>query len=511
MLATTQKMRTIRPERARAELARRELARRNLFDFCQYVDPRFERRRHQLLLADKLEKVLRFIETGGQEGIGRLMVFMPPQNGKSEITSRKFPAWAFGKLPDLRVILTSYGADLASKNSRAVRDLIIEDRYQAVFGTLSSNDESVMLSQDSRSATTWDLAKPHRGGLLAAGVGGGITGHGADLGIIDDPLKNREEAESANRRDDVDDWYKSSFITRLSPYAAIVVIMTRWHMDDLAGRLLQRAANDPGADQWEVVCLPALALDDYPDAERQLEMMREGIFLPTADPLGRRGGEALFPEKYSREWLEKRRVDSSAYEFEALYQQMPYLRSGTFFKREWLPIVDASPKDARRVRYWDKAATDAGGDFTAGVRMSKDKDGVYYIEDVVRGQWSSGKRDEHMMLTALKDIDDLGRVMQWHQQDPASAGLDSARATNDVLAEAGVTARFEPVSGDKEVRAGPLSSKAEAGKVKLVRGAWNEVFLAEATAFPKGRYDDQIDAAASAFNKLRGKGKVTVK
>jgi len=514
MLATqTRSRRLIGPERARAELARRELGKRHLFDFSQYVDPKFERRRHQVFLAGKLEQVLRCIETDGREGIGRLMIFMPPQNGKSALASIKFPAWALGRLPDLRVMLTSYGADLASRNSRAMRDLVNSDRFQAVFGITSSKDEPVMLSGDSRSSTSWDLARPHRGGVLAAGVGGAITGFGADLAVIDDPLKNREEAESEGRRDLVDDWYRSSLLTRLSPHAALIFIMTRWHQDDLAGRLIKRMVTEPDADQWEIMCMPALAIEDYPDVEKQLEMMKEGVYLPLADPLGRKPGEALLPEMYSEEWLEKKRADTSIYEFEALYQQMPYLRAGGFFKRDWLPIVEDGPGKAtvKRIRYWDKAATDGGGDYTAGVLMSRDSDGTYFIEDVRRGQWSSGRRDAEMVKTGLDDVKEFGRVVQWHQQDPASAGLDSAKATNDLMAEGGLTARYEPVSGEKDVRAGPLSSKAEAGKVKIVRGAWNEAFLSEATAFPKGRHDDQIDAAASAFNKLRGRGKVVVK
>jgi predicted phage terminase large subunit-like protein len=122
---------------------------------------------------------------------------------------------------------------------------------------------------------------------------------------------------------------------------------------------------------------------------------------------------------------------------------------------------------------------------------------------VARGQWSSGKRDKKMVEVGLEDQKSYGRVVQWHQQEPASAGLDSAKATNDAMAEAGLTAHYEPVSGDKEDRAGPLSSKAEAGNVKLLRGPWNEAFLSEATAFPKGRHDDQVDAASTAYNKLR--------
>jgi predicted phage terminase large subunit-like protein len=496
----------ISPGAAQAERVRRELARRDFLKFCQYVDPRFETPAHVRLVAGKLQQVVRFIETVGQEGISRLMIELPPRHGKSELASRKLPAWLMGRRPDARVILSSYGADLASKHSRAVRDEIASVRYQALFGGLSSTGEPVLLSADSRSVASWDLASPHRGGMVAAGVGGGITGLGADLLILDDLFKNRDEGESETRRDFVDDWYRSSAYTRLEKAAAVVLFFTRWHPDDQAGRLIRRMAEDPTADQWEIVFLPALALGDYPGSvEEQREKMMEGVYLPLKDPLGRKPGEALWPDRFDAEWLEAKRQNIDLYEFEALYQQMPYLREGGFFKREWYSIVDTGPgKDAvMRIRYWDKASTPGGGDYTAGVLISRDKDGVYFIEHVARGQWSPGERDRRMADVGREDYEQYGAFAIWHQQDPGSAGKDSAQSTSATMAEAGLTARFEPVTGDKEVRAGPLSSAAQAGKVKILRGAWNSVFLEELTSFPKSRYDDQVDAGASAYNKAR--------
>jgi predicted phage terminase large subunit-like protein len=505
----------VSPDAARSERVRREQARRNFLKFCQYVDPRYETPAHVRYVAEKLQQVARYIESGGQDGIGRLMIELPPRHGKSEMASRKFPAYFLGRRPDSRIILASYGADLASKHSRAVRDLVMSTRYQALFGGLSSKDEPVELSSDSRSVAAWDLAAPHRGGMVAAGVGGGITGLGADLLILDDLFKNREEGESEARRDFVDDWYKSSAYTRLEPFAAIILFFTRWHPDDQAGKLIQRMATadyaddqmaQMGADQWEIVCLPALAYGDYPaDAQAQRAKMAEGVYVPLADPLGRKAGEALWPNRFGVEWLEAKRRNIDLYEFEALYQQMPYLREGGFFKREWFSVVDKGPgKEAvMRIRYWDKASTPGGGDFTAGVLISRDKDGIYYIEHVARGQWSPGERDRKMAEIGKQDYEQLGVFTIWHQQDPGSAGKDSAMSTSAVMAEAGLTARFEPVTGDKEVRAGPLSSAAQAGKVKLVKGNWLEPFLSEVTAFPKGRFDDQVDAGASAFNKAR--------
>lgn len=494
----------VSPDAARGERVRRERARRDFLRFCQYVDPHFETPAHVQLVAEKLQQVARFIESGGQKGISRLMIELPPRHGKSELASRKFPAWLMGRNPDVRVILASYGADLASKHSREVRNLIMSRRYQALFGGMSSQNDPVELSSDSRSVAAWDLANPHRGGMVASGVGGGITGLGAGLLILDDLFKNREEGASEARRDFVDDWYKSSAYTRLEQFASIILFFTRWHPDDQAGRLIRRMVSEPGTDQWEIIFLPALALGDYPaSVEAQREKMREGVYLPLADPLGRKPGEALWPGRFGAEWLEAKKANIDLYEFEALYQQMPYLREGGFFKREWFTVVDAAPRNAVcRVRYWDKAATQGAGARTSGVLMSKGRDGYYYVEHVVAEQLSSFQRDDMMVRVGVQDYAQHGPFEIWHPQDPGSAGKDSAQATGVKMAEAGLRSRFEPVTGDKETRAGPFSSAAEAGRVRLVRGEWNDGFLDELMAFPKGTFKDRVDAASSAFSKV---------
>ena len=217
------------PSQALETRVKRTLARRSFLHFCEYVDEKFEAAPHVSLLCEKLQQVAKFIETDGKEGIGRLMIMLPPRHGKSELASRKFPAFLLGRRPDSRIILTSYGADLASRNSRDVREIVTGKPFQALFGVKSGTEMPVLLSSDSRSVTAWDLAQPHLGGVIAAGVGGGISGLGADLMVMDDPFKNREEAESEGRRDLVDDWWKSSARTRLSPRGAVIIFHTRWH------------------------------------------------------------------------------------------------------------------------------------------------------------------------------------------------------------------------------------------------------------------------------------------
>src|SRR3990172_2082532 len=212
----------------RSTLKNRLVAPRDFMTFCKYTDPKYpSEARHLQYLTKKLEQVKLFIKTKGAEGIGRLMIYMPPRYWKSQTASRKFPAWVLGDLPDTRFILTSYGADLATKHSREVRDLIQSDRYQAIFGEMASVNEPVMLDPDSRSAAAWEVAG-HSGGMLAAGVGGAITGFGALIFIIDDPVKSRDEASSAARREMVWEWYRSTAYTRLEDGAAIIVIQTRW-------------------------------------------------------------------------------------------------------------------------------------------------------------------------------------------------------------------------------------------------------------------------------------------
>ena len=508
----------VRPDAARRELARRELARRRLMPFMQYVSPWYRPARVHDLIASKLEQVELFIRTRGEQGIGRLLIETHPRVGKSELVSKHFPAWVLGKNPDKRVILTSYGADLAVANSRAAREILLRDAFRAVFGGLATVDAPVELSSDSRSVQAWDLASPHRGGLVAAGVGGGITGKGAHLMVVDDPFKNREEAESEDRRRMVWDWWTSSAYTRLEDGAAVIGMFTRWHGDDWAGRLLKQMATDAMADRYEVVCLPAIWEEPTWEGEWE-EFFRknllQGVWVDREDALGRLPGEALWPDKYNRQALDKIRANIGIYDFEALYQQRPYLRSGGLFQRDWFPIVEQGPKPdeiAERIRFWDKAGSRKRlGDFAVGVLMCRTFSGVYYVEHVARGQWRSHERDQAMLETAKFDARREGpETIIWHQQEPASAGVDSAEHTNQMFAQAGFTAHFETLSGDKVVRAGPWSSMCEGGGARLVRGGWNEDFIEEHAAFPNGVHDDQVDAASTAFNKLAQGGPVVL-
>lgn len=490
-----------------AELYQREAfervsAQQSIAHFGQYIYPWYTAYEMHYLVAFYLEQVILFLQTGGKEGIENLIVLTPPQHGKSELISRIACAWALGKLPDLRILLGSYGADLASESSREVRNIVLTDEYQAVFGGRSSLEAPVVLSHDSRGVAKWDLAKPHRGGMLATGVGGAFSGRAKGLFIGDDLFKDHRQAESEDYRNDVWDWYRSSVLTRAK---AKIIVMTHWHPDDIAGRLMKQMIAKPRADQWVIVALPGIALEpgEYAqNREEQRQKMLEGVYLPLKDPLDRKSGDVLCPAMMTLEQMLKIKESSEDYFFSALYQQTPYAKEGQKYKREWFKVVTKLPDGVTIrfiVRYWDKANS-TGGDYTVGVLMAYCSDGYFYILNVVRGRWTSYERDQKMKKTAESDRTRYGNVQIWHQQDPGSAGLDSAQATNRVFM--GFPAFFETMTGSKETRSEPLESAFQGRLVFLLQGDWVEAFIDEFCAFPRGKYDDQVDAASSAYSKL---------
>ena len=492
---------TVSQAEARLEVGRILLARDDLAHFGEYVTDGGWWKAYELhhYIAFWLNQVLRYLETGGKEGVQFLMLLTPPQHGKSWLVSRLFPAFALGKMPNLRFLDVSYGADLASDNSRAVRNLITSQKYNEVFGNLSPDAEPVMLSSDSRAVAAWDLASPHRGGMVAAGNGGALSGRQRGVLLWDDPIKDHRAADSADVRDDAWDFYRSVLRPRAM---AGVLVMTHWHPDDPAGRIMKQMMTNPGADKWKIISLPGIWEDGVfaLSEDEQKEKMQDGVYMPIADPLKRGLGDVLCPAIMSKEEMLKIRA-ADEYYFTALYQQLPYPKDGQKYKREWFAPIPKTPDEVKLkylVRYWDKANS-TKGDYTVGALMGFGSDGFYYLLDIARGRWSSYERDMKMEKVGAKDLEMYGKVYTWHQQDPGSAGKDSAEATNRLLAR--YAAKFETVSGDKEVRSEPLESAFQGGLVKMVLGAWNEDFVNECVSFPRG-HDDQVDAASSAYSKL---------
>lgn len=402
------------------------------------------------------------------------MIFAPPRHGKSELLSRLFSAYYLSLFPDRWVGINSYAADLAYTLSRSARENFI------------SNGGRV--KDDVAAVKHWETSEG--GGLWAAGVGGPITGKGYHLGIIDDPLKNAEEANSLTVNESHQAWYPSTFYTREEPGAAIVIMMTRWNENDLCGWLLSQEAEEEEPERWHIVSFEAIKEKDPIDIPTTC----------TLEPDERETGEPLCPERYSLEKLRKIAKRVGTYFWNALYRQRPIAKEGNMFKLAQLPIVGAAPAEAVRVRYWDLGGSDSKkADYSVGVLMSKTPEGFFYVEDVQRGQWSPKERNEHMRSTAEADRGQFGIMPTWIEKVP---GLAVEVIDNIVRYMAGFSVHTEMAKHDKVTRADPLASQCEAGNVRIVKGPWNVAFRTELTGFPHGSNDDQVDASSGAFSKL---------
>ncbi len=395
----------------------------NLWAFLQYVGPRFARAwnaPHVRLLCEKLMAVER-----GE--LTRLMIFLPPRHRKSQLANAHFSAWYLGRNPDHSIITASYGASLAVKFSRQSRNLLREYGPD-LFG--------ISVAQDSKAADAWGI-EDHYGGLTSAGVGGPLTGKGCNILVVDDPHKDRAEANSATIRETVWDWYTNVAVTRLEPQGAIILIQTRWHEDDLAGRLLQAMRNDAG-DQWEIVNLPAFAEED--------------------DLLGRAPGEALWPDEFDEDILDatRRRIGSRA--FAALYQQRPQELEGGAFKAAWFswytskdvrldPDTDTWTFRGQPLMIYqgidlattEKTASDEFALVTIGVTPTQD----VVVLDILAKQIDPGEQ-ARVIAEAYQDwlplkvvIEDNGgqkylvsEVKRWHLQHPEDPRIPVKAVTN---------------------------------------------------------------------------------
>jgi predicted phage terminase large subunit-like protein len=409
-----------------------------------------------------------------QERIDRLMIFVPPQHGKSALASVHFPAWYLGRHPQRSIIATSYGAQLALEFGRQARNIVQTAEYRAIF------PDTVISAEGSGAADRWTIAGGD-GGYHCAGVGGPISGYGAHCLLIDDVIKDAAEADSPVYREAVWQWYQNVAYPRRRPPGAIILIMTRWHEDDLAGRLLKAQAEEPRADKWRVLRLPAMAED--------------------GDPLGRAVGAPLWPDRYDLEWLENTKVNIGYRAWAALYQQSPRRQEGNLFRREWFGFVGALPKVATYCRYWDLATGSAKGsdpDWTAGCLLARDREGRTYIADVRRTRGTPA--EQHNLMQMLAATDPQGTHIRV-EEEKGAAGKQLTDTFSRGLFQ-GYNFLGDPVSGSKELRASPLAAQAEMGHVYLLRAPWNEAFLEELEAFPNATHKDQVDAASGAYMTL---------
>ena len=400
----------------------------------------------------------------------RLMVFCPPRHGKTELVSVRYPAWRLGRNPATRVILGSYNQSFANKISRKARKV--------------ARQAGIRISKERNTAAQWETLLGG-GGFRACGVGSPPMGEGADLLVIDDPFKSREEADSPLRRERVWEWYSEDLLTRLEPRGQIILINARWHQDDLSGRILESAE----AKRWKVVSLPAIS-EDCPESP---------------DPIGRPAGEPLCVERRSLEELEAIRTVMGEYGFAAAFQQHPQAREGGKFKLAYFTqFEDQTPANCTHVRYWDKAATPGGGCYSCGTLLARGPQTPhpkYYVVDVWRKQVGDADREASIKQVAEEDRHKFGKGLTIGiEQEGGSSGKWSAHETIKMLA--GFQAYAEVATGSKEERAGPFAAQCGAGNVVLIRGAWNKPYIDELCAFPTGTYADQVDASSGAFKRL---------
>jgi len=460
------------------ELLRKEIicekARRSIAEFCLFTDARYQMNWHHRLLCEYLDAFTR-------KEIRRLMVFMPPRHGKSELVSRKLPAYIFGHNPDANIIATSYSADLAQRMNRDVQRIMDSPPYLDLFPDTRLYGRGVRAATDHalRNSDIFEIVG-HRGSYRGAGMGGGITGMGGDYIIIDDPIKNREEANSATYREKLWEWYTSTLYTRQERDGSILVTLTRWHEDDLAGRLLEAAKKDPEADQWEVLLLPAAA-----EAERHHK-----------DP--RQEGEALWPGKYPLAELRRIRATIGIYDWSAMYQQRPQPAGGTIFRREWMnQTYKELPANATLIQSWDLPFKNSEASAKcAGIVMARKGSQLFFVDAV------NDKMSFTASVTAIKSLTAkhpkaLAKVVEDKANGPAI--IDYLGKTIPGMIP------FNP-KGSKEDRALSVAPYFEAGNVLFPEFApWKADLIDDLLRFPGGTYKDTVDATVQAILYLMNK------
>lgn len=493
---------------AQQEMASRILSRRRLLPFIQ--------RMNQKYLAgwvheDICRRLERFSDAVANGESPRLMLLMPPRHGKSEIASKTFPAWHLGRHPDHEIIACSYNVGLAMGFSKKIKALFDDPSYQTVF--------DARLDPNNQSTEEWGVHGTG-GGYVAAGVGGGITGKGAHVLIIDDPIKNAEEADSAGTRESLWDWYGSTAYTRLAPGAGVLVIQTWWHDDDLAGRI-QQAMTDPEADQFEIIKYPAIATDaefldhstdeilrvpvHYKDddepalkAVMSIQAALDAGYDPNKLTYLRGKGDPLHEARYDRKKLLRIKTTIAPRFWSALFQQNPVPDDGAFFtkdlfKRAPLPAL----KNCHVQIAWDFAISEkTHNDYTVGTVGLQDYDDVLHVAEVIRFK----KGDAFFIVESI-----LNLAQRWYHPSLILGFEDGQiyRSLEALLKKEMKARRFyprvevlRPVT-DKKARASPLQGRMQQGMVSFSDTAeWYDTVRTEMLRFPAGVHDDCVDSLA---------------
>lgn len=422
----------------------------------------------------------------------RVMIFAPPQTGKSEIVSTRLPGYWLGHNPELPIGLVSYAAPLAYRNSRLSRAVVQSPAYEDMF-------PAIRVDPDNNRVTDWHLAG-HKGFCMAVGVGGPITGHGFGAIVVDDPIENWAAAQSETLRESTWDWWNGTLKTRLWEGYSIFFMMTRWHEDDIAGRILDQEGRIEEGGKWEVLSYTALCEE------------------PETDILGREYGEALAPSRFSAEYMRSLRDEMVPQVWSAEYMQNPLPPTGDFFKIGRIDIVESVPVGMCRiiqgvpvslqqpaVRYWDFAATEKkvskrDPDATSGTLMAQansETDKRFYVLDNINVRFGPDQVEALVVQTAKLDGP---KVRIRIEQEPGASGVMVINHYKKLLA--GYDVEGVPSSGDKRMKAGPYATQVNIGNVVFLKAEWNKPVLAEMGNFPHARHDDDVDSGAGAFNDL---------
>mgnify|MGYP003631590529 CR=1 FL=1 len=453
-----------------------ELAERRLYKFVEQVWPTVEPTT-PFQAGWHIEAVCDHLEGLAKRQIRNLLILIPPRHTKSLTSSVCFNPWLWIREPSSRFMYASYSGGLSTEHAVLSRRVIESDWYQERWGSIFK------LTTDQNIKTYYENTK--RGYRISTSVGGTVTGHGADFLGLDDP-HNLEKIHSEVERINVYQFYKKVWHSRLNDpkTGCRFCIMQRGHQDDIAARMM-------GEFGYEVLMLPT----EYDPKRSTVTSL--GFKDPRTE-----AGELLCPErKGALEVAEDKRIKGR--DFETQDNQNPQHEEGMMFKRSWFQIVDAMPVKGRvsTARFWDCAATEPrpgkDPDYTVGTKVSKFEDGLYYVEDVVRGRWSPRIVDETIYNTAAMD----GRVVKVvEEQEPGASG--KSVIANHTQMMAGFDYEGKAPSGAKTTRWRPFAVQCEAGNVRLKRAEWNQDWLQEMGTVPEARHDDQADSVAGAFEKV---------
>lgn len=462
-------------------------ARDSFWEFRKFMHPEMKHAWWQKHFADRLDNFYKRMKAGKRP---KLVATAPPQHGKSD-SVKDFMCWVIGKNPDLKEVFASYSEDLGIGANMYVQRMLSNPKYQRVFPetTLPSLGHNFDDFRYKRNTTLLEIPG-FKGSFRNTTVNGAINGFGLDFGVVDDPIKGRKEAQSKTTRDSTWAWLSDDFFGRFSDYAGLVMIVTRWHIDDPVGRWIAKFPDT------EVLVYKAIAEHSYVNKQLVKDWTVEEGY--------RKLGEALFPAHKPLPFLMERKKALTQASWESQYQQSPFVSGGGVLPIDKLRVVQSwrndNPEIVASVRYWDKAGTIADdASWTAGVLMHKMRDGRFVISHVVHGQWLSIDREKKIEFWTKTDAKLYRNYMVGVEQEPGSGGKESAE--NTVRKLAGFRVFVDKVTGAKEVRAEPFAAQVQGGNVWLVAGDWVMTYLEEAEVWPQGR-NDQIDASAGAFNKL---------